>query len=157
MPSLIPSWAPNVHPLVVHFPIVLVLAAAAVDLLAAFLRRPGGFGAAAVAGYVLGAMAAVVAYVTGSAGAVTVLIPGMAHGLVADHRRWAFVTTWYLVALVAARLLAETIGILRARPYRAIFVALGLAGAVLVHQTAERGGRLVYEQGVGVIRTTGDR
>ena len=30
--NLVPAWAPNIHPLLVHFPIALLYAAAAVDL-----------------------------------------------------------------------------------------------------------------------------
>jgi uncharacterized membrane protein len=37
--NLVPEWAPNVHPLVVHFPIALVIAAALADALALAVRR----------------------------------------------------------------------------------------------------------------------
>ena len=37
------------------------------------------------------------------------------------------------------------------RATRLLFMALGLAVPVLVQQTAERGARLVYEQGVRVL------
>jgi uncharacterized membrane protein len=30
--NLVPDWAPNIHPLLVHFPIALLYAAIAVDL-----------------------------------------------------------------------------------------------------------------------------
>jgi uncharacterized membrane protein len=43
------------------------------------------------------------------------------------------------------------------RRYHVVFVVFGIVGAVLVQQTAERGARLVYEHGVGVIRTITDR
>ena len=155
--SLLPPWAPNLHPLLVHFPIVLVIMAAAADVLAAFFRRSGGLHFAASSAYTVGAVAAVAAYWTGRDAAATVLVPGMAHGAVDDHRMWALVTTWYLVALVASRLLSELAGVARVQRYRVLFIVLGMAGMILVQQTAERGARLVYEHGVGVIRTVADR
>lgn len=154
MLSLLARGAPNLHPLIVHFPIALVLTAVALDVLALILPRPGGLALAAFGAYAAGAASAVVAYWTGRAAAATVLVPGMAHGLVQDHRTWATATSWYLVAFVAVRLAAQLAGLLRTRRHRAAFAFLGLIGALLVQQTAERGGRLVFEQGVGVIRTT---
>ena len=155
--SLLPPWAPNLHPLLVHFPIALVVAAAAADLLAALFSRSGRLHFAASSAYTVGAIAAVATYWTGRDAAATVLIPGMAHGIVDDHRMWALVTTWYLVAMVAARLLSELTGVARVPRYRALFVVLGIAGMILVQQTAERGARLVYEHGVGVIPTSAGR
>ena len=151
--SLLPSWAPNLHPLLVHFPVALIVTAAAADVAAVFFPRSGRLHFAASSAYTVGAIAAVVTYWTGLDAAATVRIPGMAHGLVDDHRMWALVTTWYLVAMVAARLLSELAGVGRVLRYQVLFVVLGIAGMVLVQQTAERGARLVYEHGVGVIRT----
>ena len=45
--SLIPSWAPNLHPLVIHFPLVLLITAAAIDLMDTLFERPAWLGAAA--------------------------------------------------------------------------------------------------------------
>ena len=36
--SLTPDWAPNIHPLVIHFPIALLVAAAMTDLADMLLR-----------------------------------------------------------------------------------------------------------------------
>ena len=37
--NLIPDWAPNIHPLLVHFPIALLMTAAGLDIVAWMLRR----------------------------------------------------------------------------------------------------------------------
>ena len=147
---LLPPWAPNLHPLTIHFPIVLVLVAWAVDAAALFAKRGERLAVASTWLYVGGALSAVVAAYTGWAGARTVFIPGMAHGLIDDHRKWALVTTALLVGFVVLRL-AFNAWISRARAGRLVLVGLGLVLAVLIQQTAERGARLVYEQGVGVI------
>ena len=39
----------------------------------------------------------------------------------------------------------------RNRPRRVLLLAIGLVALVLIQQTAERGARLVYEFGTGVI------
>lgn len=152
--SLIPPWAPNVHPVVVHFPIVLVLLAAAADV--ARLLRPGlGAGRLAPALYALGAASAVAAYLTGRSAALEVFIPGMAHPLVDDHGWWALLTTGAVLAVAALRIAAQLLPRPDGTRWRLLFALAGLALAVLVQQTAERGARLVYEQGVGVIGASG--
>ena len=84
--SLIPSWAPNLHPLVIHFPIVLLITAATIDLVDTVFERPAWLGAAATSLYVAGAASTVAAYLTGVQAGSTVFIPGMAHPVVDDHR-----------------------------------------------------------------------
>ena len=154
---LIPGWAPNLHPLVIHFPVVLLITAVSVDLAAALRARPAWLGPAATGLYAAGAAAAVAAYLTGQQAAAIVFIPGMAHPLVEDHRTWALATMWYAGLMAVARWSATLVGFPRVRRHRILLLAAGLIGAVLVQQTAERGARLVYEQGVGVIAAPGTR
>jgi len=148
---MLPSWAPNAHPLVIHFPIVLVIAAVAADVVDLALDRPVWLRTAATTLYVAGALSAIAAYWTGAQAAATVLIPGMAPPLIEDHRVWALSTVAFLLVLSMGRLGATVLGLTRARGLRAGLAAAGLVAALLVQQTAERGARLVYEQGVGVI------
>lgn len=152
--NLLPSWAPNLHPLIIHFPIVLVLLAALVDLVQ-LLRPQSSRGRLAAVLYLLGAISAVVAFFTGRAASLEVFTPGMAHGLVAEHRRWALVTTAFLVGVALVRGVAQVAGRGRSRVDRLVFAALALSAAILVQQTAERGARLVYQQGVGVVAGPG--
>jgi uncharacterized membrane protein len=83
--------------------------------------------------------------------ASTVFTPGMAHGLVAEHGTWALATTISFAVLATLRLVGRLVGLRDTRAIRLLFLGLGLAVLLLVQQTAERGARLVYEQGVGVI------
>lgn len=148
--QLIPPWAPNVHPLTVHFPIVLVLLAALVDLVQ-LVRPRAEARRLAVTLYVLGAVSSGVSFLSGRAAESMVFLPGMAQPLVADHQRWAFITTTFLATLAALRLTTHVAGRGHSRADRTLFAALALVAAILVKQTAERGARLVYEQGVGVV------
>jgi len=151
MPPLIPSWAPNLHPLVIHFPIVLVLTAAVVDLVDVVFRRWPWLKAAATALYVAGAISVVAAFVTGREAGITVLMPGMAYPVLTEHRQWALITMAYCIVVAALRVIVLRGDGQRRRGRRIGLLAIGLVSVVLIHQTAERGARLVYEFGTGII------
>ena len=148
--SVIPAWAPNLHPIVIHFPIVLLITAVAIELVDVVFVRPAWLDTATVL-YAAGAVATIAAYVTGVQAGSTVFVPGMAHPVVEDHRSWALYTAWYFGIVVTARVGARFAGLPRTRWHRALLLTTGLVGVVLLQQTAERGARLVYEYGVGVI------
>jgi uncharacterized membrane protein len=137
--------------MIVHFPIVLVVLAALADLFHLVRPRMRGVDTAATWLYLLGALSAASAYVSGRMAQDTVFTPGMAHGLVDEHGSWALATMVSFVVLATLRPVARLLGIEDTRATRVLFTALGLALLVLVQQTAERGARLVYEQGVGVV------
>jgi uncharacterized membrane protein len=130
---------------------VLIVIAAAVELMDVLFDRPAWLGEAATSLYIAGAVAAIAAYFTGAQAASTVLIPAMAHPFVAEHRSWALVTTWYCTVAVAIRFAARGAGVTRARSLRVLLLAVGLVAVLLLQQTAERGARLVYQFGTGVI------
>ena len=152
MNALVPAWAPNVHPMFVHFPIALLFTSVLLDLLAYPLPGRGRVvvrDVGAVLG-VIGALAALLTYLTGRAAAQTVLTPGMAHALVNAHWQWALWTVWYFAGLAVARVallvMRRAIG---PRATAALAVA-GLIGLGLLFETADRGAELVYRHGVGV-------
>jgi uncharacterized membrane protein len=148
---LIPSWAPNFHPLVIHFPIVLVLAAAVVDLVDVAFERSVWLKAATTTLYVTGALSLIVAFLTGLQAQGSVLIPGMAYPVVAEHRQFALITMTYCIVIAALRLTVLRGENGRSRRRRVALLAIGLVSVVLIQQTAERGARLVYEYGTGII------
>ena len=148
---LIPSWAPNLHPLVIHFPIVLVMAAAVVDLVDVAFERSAWLKAATTTLYVTGALSLIVAFLTGLQAQGTVLIPGMAYPVLGEHRLWAFITMTYCIVFAALRLVVLRGDGARSRKRRIALLGIGLVSVVLVQQTAERGARLVYEYGTGII------
>ena len=151
MLSIVPSWAPNLHPLVIHFPIALLIVAALADLVDTVVGRPAWLRTAGTALYALGTVGAVVACVSGQQAADTVLMSGMAHSIVVAHRTWAFATTFYFGVLVVVRLVLAFKGTPAGRGLRILLLAAAVVGVAGLQQTAERGGRLVYEHGVGVI------
>jgi uncharacterized membrane protein len=152
MPTwLIPSWAPNFHPLVIHFPIVLVIAAAVVDLVDVAFERSVWLKAATTTLYVTAALSLIVAYATGLQAVSTVLVPGMAHPVITAHRQWALITMAYCIVVATLRLLVLRGSNGRSRRRRTALLGIGLVAVVLIQQTAERGARLVYEYGTGIV------
>ena len=146
---LIPAWAPNVHPLVVHFPIALLFAAGAVDLagLLAPDRRPLRDTATWL--YIGGAATAVCAYYSGYTAAQAGAFSPEVRVLVDAHADRAFAATW-LFAFFASLRLAMSYILRSRRALRLGAVAVALVGLGALVQTALLGARLVFEQGLGV-------
>jgi hypothetical protein len=74
----------------------------------------------------------------------------MAQPIVMQHWNWALATTSYFGAIALVRLALTRRRTLPASA-RASAAAAGLVGLWLLVNTADRGARLVYEQGVGVM------
>ena len=150
--NLLPGWAPNAHPLVVHFPIALLLTAAGLDAAGLALRCNRSLRFVATVLYALGSITIIAAYFTGRAAAETIWLPGMAHAAVKEHWDWAFRSVWFFGILTTIRLVL----LRRLRePKPAVIAALtlaGLLGVVILGETGDRGGRLVYQHGVGIPR-----
>ena len=151
--NLVPGWAPNIHPLLVHFPIALLCAAIAVDLVgcACWCNKP--LRQAATLLYALGTVGAIAVYLTGRAASQSIWLPGMAEPVLKEHWDWALRTVWFftIVTMVRLALLRPA----RREPAVALVAALALVGLVgvgLLLETGDRGGRLVYQHGVGIAR-----
>ncbi|MDF1502915.1 DUF2231 domain-containing protein [Roseisolibacter sp. H3M3-2] len=131
----------ELHPSLVHFPIALLPAAVAADLLA----RLTDSDALAEAGRVLMPVAAASAVVSAAAGLVAqeeVRAEGVAHDLLATHRTLNVALTAIGTAMAAYR-----VGVRRPG---ARYLAVGLAGLGALGYSAYLGGKMVYEHGVGV-------
>ena len=99
-----PDWAPGLHPLVVHFPIALLISAVVADACSMVFPRSVSPAAAARVLYPAGAVSALAAYLTGRQAAATALLPGMAHPILLDHWNLALATTICFLAIAAIRL-----------------------------------------------------
>jgi uncharacterized membrane protein len=151
--SLVPDWAPNIHPLLVHFPIALLCTAVAVDLVGWVFRRNKPLRQLATLLYVLGTGGAIAAYVAGRAASQTIWLPGMAQAVLRQHWDWALRTVWFFGIVTVVRLVLLRPS--RRDPGHAIvaaFALVGLVGIGLLIETGDRGGRLVFQHGVGTAR-----
>ena len=154
--NLVPDWAPNIHPLLVHFPLALLISAAAVDVVSLACRCNKPLRESATLLYVLGTMAAAAAYLTGRAAAQAIWLPGMAQPVLGEHWDWALRTVWFFAIVTVVRLVLLRPS--RRDPGLTIIAAVALAGLVgigLLLETGDRGGQLVYQHGVGTTRGYG--
>jgi uncharacterized membrane protein len=150
---LIPDWAPNLHPLLVHFPIALLCAAAAVDLAGWAYRCNKPLRQTATLLYVLGTVGALTAYLTGRAASQTLWFPGMAQAVLKEHWDWAWRTVWFFGLLTVLRLILLRSSRREPGPILVgTFALVVVVGLGLLLETGDRGGRLVYQHGVGTAR-----
>lgn len=153
---MLPDWAPNWHPLIVHFPVALLVMAVVADALALAARRVSWLPSVATAVYVVGALATWAALLSGRQAAEGVLIPVAANALLTDHEDWAERTVWFFSILALVRVAIQWRRLAAPAAVRLGLLVAGLAGTLLVFQTGERGGQLVFQYGVGVAAATRD-
>ena len=143
--SPLPGW----HPLVVHFPIALIITATALLLAARLLRNESLAATAATVGtwnLCLGAVAALVALATGLGAVLDLDVSAAVRQAISVHMKWAMLTTLLLVLLAVWRGAGTMTG---SRPSW-IFVGVLFAASAALGVTGYRGGKNVYEYGVGV-------
>jgi uncharacterized membrane protein len=148
--SPLPGW----HPLVVHFPLALILVATPLLLAARLLRSEAMASTAAIVGtwnLCLGALAALFALATGLGAVLDLDVSAAAHQAISLHMEWAMFSTLVLVLLAIWRGAGTAEG---SRPSWIFIIVLMAATAALV-VTGYRGGQNVYEFGVGVKRIAG--
>ena len=141
----LPSW----HPMLVHFPLALVLTAAALLLGARIWPRPAQAPALATVGtwnLVLGAAGVVFALESGLAALLYLHLAAEARAAVGLHVKWAIGSTLLVVLLAVWRGAGAKPD---SRPSWLFLLLLVAACAGLV-ETGYRGGVNVYRYGVGV-------
>jgi uncharacterized membrane protein len=136
---------PNLHPLVVHFPIVLLLVAAALQAVLvvkewqqvrwiALIAMAGGFAGGIAASTVLHAMPRG--------------LPPKAAAIFATHEQYASYTLWLAGITLLLAVVGEFFQI-RARAYAGLVLVAALAAAGTVSVAGHHGALLVYVEGVG--------
>jgi uncharacterized membrane protein len=146
--SLQPGW----HPLVVHFPLALILTAAVLLAAARLLRRESLAAVVATVGtwnLCLGAVAALFALATGLGAVLDLQVSPAARLAISVHMKWAMFTS-LAVLLLAVWRGAGTAP--QSRPSWLFLVVLWAASAALV-ATGYHGGENVYRFAVGVEQT----
>ncbi len=135
----------SVHPLVVHFPIALLLAAVFLDILALILRRPG-LHRVALWNLSLGTLGAAAAVLTGLQAEDIAKHSFEIWKVMALHKRLGITTLILGIMAIAVRLRYRDQLSPRARMLT-VLIMLAMTGTLAYG--ASLGGRLVYEFGVG--------
>lgn len=159
MNALVPPPAPpweGIHPLVVHFPIALLLTAPLFVLLGLLPRVGRGFSLAALVLLVLGTLACYGAVATGeAAGGLVVRTPEIdtvieAHEELAEASRTTFtlITLAYGLVVIGGPYLPKKTPKLVPIAAQLVCLVAMLAGGMMLANTGHLGGRLVHDLGV---------
>jgi uncharacterized membrane protein len=144
----------HVHPMLVHFPIVLYLIAVALQV---YIVATGGDLAApeclprtACIALVFGTVMAAAAVVFGDIALDHAADLGFPKGELEEHEELGFATLWIFVALSVLHLGARWKDIALEGGKGWVMALAGVAGVVVLIIAAAHGGELVYEMGVNV-------
>lgn len=158
----IPSWD-ALHPLIIHFPIALLLVAPVLMLLGLLLpRQARGLLIAALVVMALGTIGTYFAIATGeAAGELAERTPGVAavlerHEELARTARAVFtaLTVVFVAILFVPSILKKGLSRKRAAVVNLAFLVVYAGAAILLANVAHQGGRLVHEYGVRAIMTS---
>jgi len=148
----------HIHPMIVHFPIVLAIVAVLLDLwrIARSRNRPST-GGADVGTVLLGlaGLSAIFAYVFGDLAYDVAVQKGFSEAQLETHEGWGTITTVVLVGVAVLRIAMWRRKLDTKPTGAALALALSLGAAGMVMVTAYFGGHLVYNLGVNVASTAG--
>lgn len=147
--NILPGWAPNIHPLVVHFPIAILIIAVVFDFFSLIFRKQDWLSKTTVSLFIIGALTAIVALYTGHEAAEHLQIPKTLLHAVNTHAEWAQYTVWYFSIFAAFRLVLLWFNKNRISSISVIAFLLGFVGLFLLYETGEHGGNLVYNHNLG--------
>lgn len=148
MEVLLPDWAPNIHPMIIHFPIVLWIIAVLADLVCLFFQK-NWLRNMAITLYIMGAIGALGAYLSGTQAIDLVSVPMQGEVTAGNHSDWGSYTFYFFTAYAAIRLFFFWKQWDQKKWLAVALIIIGMIGIGMVAQTADLGAKLVYKYGVG--------
>jgi uncharacterized membrane protein len=143
---MLPDWAPNAHPLIVHFPIALFFAAVLVDAVLLVMRKSDAMSAVL---FVLAGVGALAAFLSGRAAIDSLMVPPHVVPDSNAHADWGLRAVWVLGLYGVLRVVTWRLVQTWRAPVRIPLFLVSLIGLYVVWETAEHGGRLVFQHGLG--------
>jgi uncharacterized membrane protein len=147
--EFIPEWAPNIHPLIVHFPIGILLLAFGLNLASLFFSDKWWDEQKSTLLYVIGGLSAFVAFRTGKEAADSIFLVTEAQSVLSTHADWATWTVWFFIIYAVARIALHWFKLLDRKAFQVLALLAVAPGVFLLFETAEHGGELVYGYGAG--------
>ena len=139
----------NFHPIIVHFPIALLLTSVFFDFLALLLKPQSALQTAAFYLLILGVLFGIAAGISGDSAAQALSESHHFHPDIQVHADFANGTIWLSILLLVSRAYFTIRGHFFSG-WKAAYLILGLVTACLLSMTGYLGGRLVFEHGLGV-------
>tara|TARA_B100000508_G_C11420628_1_gene258151 strand:- start:280 stop:738 length:459 start_codon:yes stop_codon:yes gene_type:complete len=149
MESLLPEWAPNIHPLIIHFPIAIWFIAVLFDLLFLCFSKDW-LRNATVLLYFAATLSAIAAYYSGEDAMDRVLVPMQGEVSASNHSDWGSYTFYFFGVYVLLRIFFYWKKWDKLKWFSIFLFILGVVGAGIVTKTADLGGKLVYKYGIGI-------
>ncbi|MDZ7692360.1 MAG: DUF2231 domain-containing protein [Balneolaceae bacterium] len=147
--ELIPQWAPNVHPILVHFPIGIIVLAVLMDFLNFFLPDGWWDDLKSTILYGIGALSAIAAYYTGTLAADSIFLPSEAQSVLNEHSDWALWTVWFFGIYAALRIALHWYQKMDTQRIRIGLFVLALPGLFMLYETGDHGAEMVFGYGAG--------
>jgi uncharacterized membrane protein len=139
------------HPIIVHFPITLILTSLFFDLLG-LLKPKTSLGDLALYLFIPGVLSTILAGVTGHQAAHRIPQHMQPFAPLDQHASWANATIWFSIALLMLRL-HPRFHHSRLPWVRFLFLLMHFLLGITISITGYLGGVLVYQHGIGVITT----
>lgn len=139
---------PNIHPLVLHFPIAFLIAAFCCEVIGYFFNQ-AYFTKTGKWTLLLGTITLAATALTGWLGHKTVSHSESSYALIEKHQLLGFITLGIFVTLVVLRFIVLP-KMAKKKIVMACILIVNMVGLGTMIWGADLGGRLVYEMGVGV-------
>jgi uncharacterized membrane protein len=138
---------PNIHPILVHFPIAFLIGFFIIDLIGALFKQPAWRTAASGLLY-LGTISIVLTVITGFMAAGSVAHDDVVHSIITQHQKLGLISTALALILSVWRLFSK--GIIHGKIMNGFYLFLSALLSTLIILGADLGGLMVYKHGVAI-------